>query len=72
MNSNPIKYERLDDTLGISIIICDGKVIMSLWLASRKQQEDPLRIEMSAGEAIDLIAKIAPAVKAALQQTLKG
>jgi hypothetical protein len=66
-----MKRDRLDDQLGASVTAHDGKVVVSLWLDSRRPPDDPLMIDMTPGEALDLIGKLAPCASLALQRALK-
>jgi hypothetical protein len=61
-----MRATRLSKGYGISVVDHDGMIYLELWTENRTAGADPERFVISAVEAIDLIAKLAPAAKRAL------
>lgn len=61
---------RLSDMIGVSVIYHDGHVRLEFWPESRPAGQDPIRFELSPGEALDMAAKLIPCAKSALLMRL--
>jgi hypothetical protein len=59
--------KRLNPSAANTAYAHDGKVMLSLWFDDRKSGDDPLRVLLKPGEALEMIAALARAAHAALQ-----
>lgn len=47
-----------------------GVIVLTIWHGDARPADDPQRLGLSPGEALDLIAKLAPHIKGALMSRL--
>lgn len=64
--------QRLNDTIGVSVYYHDGLVRLEFWPESRPAGGDPIRFDLSPGEALDMAAKLIPCAKNAILMRLGG